>query len=571
VETVEEETLDNPAIIAVDDEPAVLSAVARDLRRQYSERFRILRAESGEAALDMVRELKRRGDLVALFLVDQRMPGVSGVEFLSQASDLYPEAKRVLLTAYADTDVAIRAINEIHLDYYLLKPWDPPEERLYPVLDDVLDDWQASFQSPFQGLRIFGHRWSTSTYQIKDFLTRNQIPFLWLDTEQEETLQELEQLELSDRALPLLLFPDGTILSDPSQEELLNQLGLQTHAKLPFYDLAIVGGGPAGLAAAVYGASEGLNTVLIEQEAPGGQAGTSSRIENYLGFPSGLSGTDLARRAVTQARRFGAEIIIGQVTNLRIEGPYRILTLADGSELSCHALVVSTGVTYRRLEVPGAEKFTGSGLYYGGAIAEAMASTDQDVFIVGGANSAGQAAMYFARYANSVTMLVRGDSLEKGMSNYLVQQIHETENINVWTNVEITELFGDDRLEAINVLHRDTGETERVPAAAVFAFIGAKPHTDWLSDIVTLDQQGFVMTANDGPVRGVDRPKWGLPRNPFPLETDVPGVFVAGDVRHRSMRRIAGAAGEGAMTVHFVHRYLSTLSPTATSATPAGD
>jgi thioredoxin reductase (NADPH) len=558
-----------PSILAVDDEPAVLSAVTRDLRRQYSERFRILRAESGEEALDLARALKRRGEVVALFLVDQRMPGITGVEFLEAVSELFPEAKRALLTAYADTEVAIRAINEIHLDYYLLKPWDPPEERLYPVLDDLLDDWIASYESPFQGLRVFGHRWASSTYQIKDFLTRNQIPFLWQDTELEETREEMAQLGLDPDYLPTLLFPDGSDLRRPTHDQLLEKLGMQTHARLPFYDLAIVGAGPAGLAAAVYGASEGLNTVIIEQEAPGGQAGTSSRIENYLGFPSGLSGSDLARRAVTQAKRFGAEMISGEVTGLRLEGPYRILEFADGSELSCHALVVASGVTYRRLDVPGAERLTGSGLYYGGAIAEAMANAGQDVFIVGGANSAGQAAMYFSRYARSVTMLVRSESLEKGMSSYLVNQIEETPNIRVLPRVEIIELFGEDRLEAIQIRHSDTGEEERCPATAVFAFIGAKPHTDWLSKDIALDQAGFVMTAIDGPVRGVKRPQWRLQRTPFPLETNVPGVFVAGDVRHRSMRRIAGAAGEGAMAVHFVHQYLSTLSPTVAAAAKA--
>jgi thioredoxin reductase (NADPH) len=551
-----------PAILAVDDEPAVLSAVTRDLRRQYGTRFRVMRAGSGEEALELARELKRRSEVIALFLVDQRMPGLTGVEFLEQGGELFPGARRALLTAYADTDVAIRAINEIRLDYYLLKPWDPPEEKLYPILDDLLDDWEASYQSPFQGLRVFGHRWAASTYQVKDFLTRNQIPFQWHDTEREETLEEMRSLGLDPAHTPMLLFPDGTELTQPTQSTLLETLGLQTHASLPFYDLAIVGGGPAGLAAAVYGASEGLNTVMIEQEAPGGQAGTSTRIENYLGFPSGLSGSDLARRGVTQARRFGAEIIIGKVTNLRTEGPYRILTLADGSELSCHALIVASGVTYRRLSVPGADRLTGAGLYYGGAIAEAIANEGQDVFIVGGANSAGQAAMYFSRYARTVTILVRSDSLRKGMSSYLVDQIEDTPNIRVLPRVEIAELLGDSRLESILLKHTDSDETEQCPASAVFAFIGASPHTEWLAGHIELDQAGFVLTALDAPVRGVKRSPWPLQRSPLPLETNVPGIFVAGDVRHRSMRRIAGAAGEGAMAVHFVHQYLSSLSPT---------
>jgi thioredoxin reductase (NADPH) len=561
--------MEQPAILAVDDEPAVVSAVTRDLRRQYGGRFRILRADTGEDALELTRELKRRGEVIALFLVDQRMPQMTGVEFLGHGSALFPEAKRVLLTAYADTDVAIKAINDIRLDYYLLKPWDPPEERLYPILDDILDDWEASFQSPFQGLRVFGDRWASSTYRIKDFLTRNQVPFQWSDTELDETREEMQHLGLDPDDVPTLLFPDGAELRQPSHDELLQKLGLQTHASRPFYDLAIVGAGPAGLAAAVYGASEGLNTVLIEQEAPGGQAGTSSRIENYLGFPSGLSGSDLARRAVTQARRFGTEIIIGQVTNFRTEGPYRILTLNDGNEISCHALIIASGVTYRRLTVPGAEELMGAGLYYGGAIAEAIANQGQDVFIVGGANSAGQAAMYFSRYARTVTMLVRSDSLQKGMSNYLVKQIEETPNIDVRTRVEITELHGENRLESVTILHRDSGTEEQCEASAVFAFIGARPHTDWLAGEIALDQAGFVLTALDSPVRGVKRHPWALQRSPFPLETNLPGVFVAGDVRHRSMRRIAGAAGEGAMAVHFVHQYLSTLSPTLASGAAA--
>ena len=561
--------MDYPAIIAVDDEPSVLSAVTRDLRRQYGGKYRIMRAESGETAMDLVRDLKRRGDAVALFLVDQRMPGMSGVEFLEEAAHLFPDARRTLLTAYADTNVAIHAINEIRLDYYLLKPWDPPEERLYPILDDLLSDWKAGFQPPFQGIRIFGDRWSADTYRIKDFLTRNQIPFQWQDTGQDDVREELEKLDVRLSELPTLLFPDGSELHRPDHSEILDKLGMRTHASLPFYDLAIVGGGPAGLAAGVYGASEGLNTVLIEREAPGGQAVTSSRIENYLGFPSGLSGADLARRAVTQATRFGAEIIIGEVVNLSVDGPYRILTLADGSKLSCHALIIASGVTYRRLDVPGADRFTGSGLYYGGAIAEAITNAGQDVFIVGGANSSGQAAMYFSRYARSVTMLVRSSSLAKNMSSYLVKQIEETANIRVIPNAEISELSGEKHLESITVRHKDSGTEETCPATAVFAFIGAAPHTGWLAGLVGLDQAGFVLTASDRPVRGISAPQWTEERAPFPLETHVPGIFVAGDVRHRSMRRIAGATGEGAMAVHFVHQYLSTISPTVGSAAVA--
>jgi thioredoxin reductase (NADPH) len=560
-----------PAILAIDDEPAVLSAISRDLRRQYSDRFRILRAESGDAALEMVKGLKRRGDDVALFLADQRMDGLTGVEFLVAASEYYPDARRTLLTAYADTDVAIRAINEIRLDYYLLKPWDPPEERLYPVLDDLLDDWLAGYQSPFQGLRVYGHRWSSATYKIKDFLTRSQVPFQWHDTDRDDTQEEMTKLGLDPERLPALLFPDGSELLQPDHEDLLIKLNLQTHASLPFYDLAIVGGGPAGLAAAVYGASEGLKTLLIEQDAPGGQATSSTRIENYLGFPSGLSGADLARRAVTQARRFGAEIILGTVSSMRSDQQYRTLTMADGSEFSCHSLIIASGVTYRRMAVPGAERLTGAGLYYGGAIAEAIANAGQDVFIIGGANSAGQAAMYFSRYANTVTMLVRSDSLHKGMSSYLIKQIEETPNIHVLPRVEIVELLGDTHLERIVLRHSDTGSEQACEASAAFAFIGAQPHTEWLSDMVALDKAGFVLPATDAPVRGTKGAQWPLQRSPFPLETTVPGIFVAGDVRHRSMRRIAGAAGEGAMAVHFVHQYLSTLSPTMVAVSSVAD
>jgi thioredoxin reductase (NADPH) len=548
-----------PTILALDDEAPVLSAIARDLRRHYGGRFRVLRSSNGFEALETIRELKRRNEPVALFLVDQRMPEMTGVEFLQQAAPIYPDAKRVLLTAYADTDVAIRAINEIRLDYYLLKPWDPPEERLYPVLDDVLDDWQASYQAPFTGIRVIGHRWSQSTYQIKDFLARNQIPFQWLDILSEETQELVEQIGIDPHNLPVLLFPDGTQLTQPSSQELLQKMGIQTHARLPFYDLAIVGGGPAGLAAAVYGGSEGLDTVLIERDAPGGQAGQSSRIENYLGFPSGLSGTDLARRAVTQARRFGTEIILSEVCRVRVEGPYKIIQLGDGSEISCHGLIISTGVDYRRLDVPGAERLSGAGVYYGGAIAEAIASSGQDVFIVGGANSAGQAAMYFSRYAKSVKILVRAESLTKSMSQYLIDQIGATENIQVWPYTEVVEVFGEDRLTEIEVVHNDSGERERLRADGVFIFIGARPHTDWIADLVALDPQGFVLAGQDM-VEKARRPlSWPLKRAPFVLETNVPGIFVAGDVRHRSMRRIASATGEGAMAVHFVHQYLSTL------------
>jgi thioredoxin reductase (NADPH) len=548
-----------PTIVALDDEAPVLSAINRDLRRHYGGKYRILRSSSGHEALESVREIRLRNEPIALFLVDQRMPEMTGVEFLQEAMKLFPDAKRVLLTAYADTEVAIKAINEVNLDYYLLKPWDPPEERLYPILDDVLSDWQAIYEAPFSGIRIVGHRWSPHTYRIKDFLARNQIPYQWLDILTDETQQLVEQLGIDTQNLPAILFPDGSQLVQPSNIELSQKIGLQTQAKRPFYDLAIVGGGPAGLAAAVYGGSEGLETVLIERDAPGGQAGQSSRIENYLGFPSGLSGADLARRAVTQARRFGTEIILSEVCRVNVDGPYKIIQLGDGSEISCHALIIATGVDYRRLDVPGAERLAGSGVYYGGAIAEAIASAGQNVFIIGGANSAGQAAMYFARYATSVTMLVRADSLAKSMSQYLIEQIKSTENIRVWPRTEVVEVFGDERLEEIEIVHKDTDERERLAADGLFIFIGARPHTGWIAETIALDPQGFVLSGQDVIEKAAANRRWPLKRAPLVLETSEPGIFVAGDVRHRSMRRIASATGEGAMAVHFVHQYLSTL------------
>lgn len=549
-----------PAILTVDDDPDVLQAVARDLRQQYGDRFRIIRADSGAAALEVLQQLKLRNELVATFLVDQRMPQMSGVEFLEQAIELFPEAKRVLLTAYADTEAAIRAINNARLDYYLLKPWDPPEERLYPILDDLLDDWQASFRPPFEGIRVIGNRWSPCSHQVKDFLARNQIPYQWMDVELEEEARKLVSYAEGDgkQQLPLVLFPDGTRLVRPSNLQIAEKVGLRTQAERPFYDLVIVGGGPSGLAAAVYGASEGLTTVMIEREAPGGQAGSSSRIENYLGFPVGLSGGDLARRAVTQARRFGVEILTPQeVTQVRVEDPYRIVTLADGSEISCHVLLVATGVSYRKLEIPGAEQFRGAGVYYGAAMTEAIACGGEDVYIIGGANSAGQAAMHFAKYARRVVMLVRADSLTKSMSQYLIDQIEGTENIEVWTHSSVVEAKGDGHLEGLTIANSNTGEKQTVSAKSLFIFIGASPRTDWLDGVVERDKQGFILTGPDL-IREGKRPRgWNLDRDPFLLETNVPGIFAAGDVRFGSVKRVASGVGEGAIAVQFVHRYLS--------------
>ncbi|MDB9529537.1 FAD-dependent oxidoreductase [Oscillatoria sp. CS-180] len=551
-----------PIILTVDDDAEVLQAIARDLRQQYGDRYRIMRANSGQTALETVQQLTLRNDTVALFLVDQRMPQMTGVEFLEQAFPIFPEAKRVLLTAYADTEAAIRAINTARLDYYLLKPWDPPEEKLYPILDDLLNDWLAHFHPEFQGIRVIGDRWSADSHRVKDFLARNQIPYRWLDIERDDNAQKLlNYAEINGPCLPVVLFADGSHQRRPDNRQIAEKIGLQTQAANPFYDLIIVGGGPAGLAAAVYGASEGLRTVMIEREAPGGQAGTSSRIENYLGFPVGLSGGDLARRAVTQAKRFGVEILTPQeVTSMHLKDDYRVVTLADGSELTGHAVILALGVSWRRLTVPGIEHFTGAGVYYGAAQTEAMACAGEDVFVVGGANSAGQAAMYFSRFARQVTMLVRGDSLTKSMSQYLIDQIDATDNIQVWTHSSVTEAQGDSHLEALVIENSQTGEAQTIAAKSLFIFIGAVPHTDWLTELVERDQRGFVLTGSDmnGQNNSPCAP-WPLERAPFLLETNVPGIFAVGDVRHGSVKRVASGVGEGSICVQFVHQYLSHL------------
>jgi thioredoxin reductase (NADPH) len=546
-----------PIILTVDDDPNVLQAIARDLRQQYGDRFRIVRADSGMTALELLQQFKLKNETVATFLVDQRMPEISGVEFLEQAIAQFPEAKRVLLTAYADTEAAIRAINSAKLDYYLLKPWDPPEEKLYPVLDDLLEGWLASFHPPFEGIRVIGNRWSPASHQVKDFLARNQVPYEWLDIESSQEAQQLAEYAQCDRLrLPLVLFADGSSLLQPTPIQIAERIGLQTQAGNPFYDLVIVGGGPAGLAAAVYGASEGLRTVMIEREAPGGQAGTSSRIENYLGFPVGLSGSDLARRAVTQARRFGVEILTPQeATGIRIQDPYRVIMLADGSEISCHALILAMGVSWRRLNIPGIDRLTGAGVYYGAAQTEAIACKDEDVYLIGGANSAGQAAMYFSKYARQVTMLVRGDSLTKSMSQYLIDQIEATPNITVQTHSSVVEVKGDTNLSALMIQNQATGEAEIVPATSLFIFIGAEPRTDWLDKMIERDAKGFILTGADQ--NGKRSPGWNLERDPYLLETNVPGIFAVGDVRHDSIKRVASGVGEGSICVQFVHRYLS--------------
>lgn len=548
-----------PTILAVDDDPAVLNAVVRDLQRHYGGDYRILRSTSGAGALEALQELRRRNEPVALFLIDQRMPDMDGIEFLTQAITLYPDAKRALLTAYADTEAAIAAINKVAAHYYLLKPWDPPETQLYPVLDDLLHDWLSAYRPPFQGVRMVGHRWSQETYELKDFLARNHVPYQYLDVEADSEAQSvLVQWNQAGGALPLVIFPNGEALTAPTTAVVAEKVGLTIQARQPFYDLLIVGAGPAGLAAAVYAASEGLRTVLIERNAPGGQAGTSSLIENYLGFPSGLSGGELARRAVTQAKRFGVEILAPQeVTGARVEGSSRIVTLLNGSEIACHALIVAVGLSYRKLDVPGIEPLTGAGVYYGASVTEAVSCRDEPVFIVGAGNSAGQAAMHLSKYAANVTMLVRGPSLEAKMSQYLVDRIVSTPNIDVRLETEVVSVAGNGHLESVTIVDRRRGQEETLPASALFSFLGADPQTEWLDGVVQRDRYGFILTGPQLIENGKPPKSWPLTRPPYLLESSVPGIFVVGDVRAQSVKRVASAVGEGSIAVQFVHQYLS--------------
>jgi thioredoxin reductase (NADPH) len=542
-----------PALLLVDDEPPVLRAVQRDVRRQFGETYRVIAAGSGSEAEDVMKELRRRGESVALVLADQRMPGMTGVELLESARMLYPKAKRALLTAYADTDAAIAAINQAQIDYYLQKPWDPPEERLFPTLEDLLGDWQADAALTDAAARVVGHRFSPESHAARDFLVRNRVPYAWLDLETDaEARQLLDLAGVSEDRLPAVFLRDGSVLEAPSTLELAGKLGLPIQAELDFYDLVIVGGGPAGLAAAVYGASEGLRTVLVEREAPGGQAGQSSLIENYLGFPQGVSGSDLAYRAHTQASRFGAEMLsVREVEGLEARGPQRVVKLVGGGELAAHTVLIATGVAYRRLPAPGVEDLTGRGIYYGAALTEAEACKDQRVVIVGGANSAGQAAVFLSDRAHEVLVLVRGDSLEKSMSHYLIEHIGQLPNVHVRTRTQVAAAHGDGHLERLTLAGAD-GE-EELDAAAMFVFIGAAPYTDWVGDRVARDAKGFVLA---GPEAQAAAP-WPLERDPFLLETSLPGVFVAGDVRHRSIKRVASAVGEGSMSVQFIHQYLA--------------
>ncbi len=551
---------DKPIILTVDDDNEVLQAIARDLRHGFGERFRVMRAESGERALDILRRLRLTNEAVALMLVDQRMPGISGIELLADAKRLYPEAKKALLTAYADTDAAISAINDIHLDHYLVKPWDPPEQRLFPVVDDLLDDWTADHPPEFRGIRVIGDRWSQESHVARDFLARNQVPYKWMDLGTDPEAAEL--LELTGNAarrLPILIFPDGSILEQPTTQEIAEKAGIRGHAEIPLYDLIIIGAGPAGLAAAVYGASEGLSTLLIEREATGGQAGQSTRIENYLGFPSGLSGAELSRRAITQARRFGAEFILTQEA-IAIDhqaGGIQVC-LSDGAMLRAHSVIVATGVSYRRLNVPGADALTGRGVYYGASVSETSSVRGERIHIVGAANSAGQAAIHFASVAEKVTMLVRGDGLSASMSHYLAERIMATPNIDLRFNCTVDEVRGGERLEEIVLRDTATGERQTEPASSLFVFIGAAPRTDWLDGRIARDEKGFILTGPEVLSRDAQK-DWRNDRDPYLLETSIPGVFAAGDVRLGSGKRVATAVGEGATAVMSVWQYRASL------------
>jgi thioredoxin reductase (NADPH) len=555
-----QQTRQRSAIVTVDDDPDVSRAVARDLRRRYGEQYRIVRAESGEAALDALRQMKLRGDLVAMILADYRMPQLNGIEFLERAMDIYPGARRALLTAYADTGAAIDAINVVDLDYYLLKPWDPPEEKLYPVVDSLLETWLSSDHRPVPETKVIGHRWSARSSEVREFLARNQVPYRWYAADEPEGRRLLEATGQDGQTLPIVVVPDGTVLVEPSEPELADRVGLATVPSTDFYDLIVIGGGPAGLGAAVYGASEGLRTVLVERTATGGQAGQSSRIENYLGFPDGVSGAQLTDRARRQAAKFGAEILTTrEVVGLEVNGSARTIRFADGSAISAHTVILATGVAYRQLTAPGLANLTGRGVYYGSALTEATSCTDEDIFIVGGANSAGQAAVYLAKRARSASILVRSNSLTKSMSHYLIEQVDNIPAIKVRTCTEVVEAHGTDHLERLTLRDSNTGETETVDAQYLFVFIGAAPLTDWLEGVVVRDDHGFVVTGPDLVGGGQLPSAWPFDRAPYHLESSVPGVFVAGDVRAESAKRVASAVGEGAMAVMLVHRYLEKL------------
>jgi thioredoxin reductase (NADPH) len=545
-----------PVILAVDDEPGVLGAVERDLRSRYATDYRIVGARSGQEALETLNTLGLKDDPVALLLVDQRMPQVTGIDVLRRSLELFPTAKKALLTAYADTEAAISAINDVGLDHYIMKPWDPPEEGLYPILDDLLDDWAAGYRPTFEAIRVIGQHWAKSSHELKAFLARNQIPYRSLDIEDESAAGVLKQIGAQVSDLPVVLLPDGRWLLDPGLSALAEAIGLKTHASAPAYDLVVIGAGPSGLAASVYGASEGLHTLLIEEEAPGGQAGQSSRIENYLGFPKGISGADLARRAVSQATRFGVELLVpASVARIERKDPFRIIHLVDGSEVTAKAVIVTSGVAYRRLAAEGLEDLTGAGVYYGTSRVEAVEHRDQKVYVVGGGNSAGQASLFLTGFTDSVTIIIRGDDLSASMSQYLIDAIEANESIDLMPNTRVAAARGEGHLESLVLANTNTDERSEVEAGAMFIFIGQTARTEWIGDIVELDDRGFIMTGSDlGQVKA-----WSVQRDPLPFETSVPGIFAAGDVRHGSIKRVAGATGEGASAVRFVHQHLADL------------
>ncbi len=551
--------MQKPTMLCLDDDPMVLNAIERDLRQRYGAAYRMLKLDTGAAALDALRQLKRRNETVALLLADQRMPGMTGVEFLEQARLIFPEAKKVLLTAYADTEAAIFAINRVALDHYLMKPWDPPEEHLYPVLDDLLSDWQAHAHPPFEGIRVVGALWSLPSHQIKDFLVRHQLPYQYLDVDRDPQARALVEAHTGGRlSLPTLFFPDGTALVEPDLQQVAAKAGLSTHAALPFYDLVIVGGGPAGLSAAVYASSDGVKCLLVEKHAPGGQAGSSPKIENYLGFPTGISGSDLTRRAVTQARRLGAELISAQsVTAIRLRDQYKIITFATGAEVSCHAVLLATGASFNTLKMPGASALNGAGIYYSAAHTEAFYYKDQEVIVVGGANSAAQGALFLSRYASKVTMLMR--SPDFSASQHLVDALRANPLIELRFNTDLTAMHGALKLEAVNVKNNVSGIEQTLPAGAMFVFIGVRPQSAMVADLVLRDAAGYILTGRDVFVDGRRPPGWRLERDPFPFETNQPGVFAAGDVRFGTIHRVASAASEGGAAVAMIWQYLKTL------------
>jgi thioredoxin reductase (NADPH) len=549
-----------PFIVIIDDDEHVLRAIQRDVRNEYRDSYRVSATDSANEALELVKELHRKNETVALFISDQRMPEMEGVTLLQKAKEIFPDAKTVLLTAYSDIEVAIRAINDIKLDFYLLKPWNPPEEKLYPVLNELLYDWAESVRMPYDGIRLLGARWSPQSFNVKEFLSRNLIPYQWADVETDDSVKEQVISITGDiNKLPVVLFPDGSHMVTPANQEIAEKVGLQVHAKLPFYGVIIVGAGPAGLAAAVYGASEGLKTLIVEQNAPGGQAGTSSQIENYLGFPSGISGADLARRAVTQAKRFGAELLAQEIISIKIEQPYKIIQLGNGKKVSSYAVVFASGVSVKMLEAEGIEKFLGTGVYYGAAMTEAATYKGHDICVLGGANSAAQGALFFARYAKTVTMIARASSLDIAMSNYLVERIKATPNIKVLLETTVCGVSGNSKLEKISLENMHDRKVYDLDTSALFIFIGAAPRTEMLKGMIETDEKGYILTGPDLPRVNNKIKGWELDRDPYILETNVPGVFAAGDVRSGSGKRVAAAVGEGSASVGMVHKYLETV------------